>query len=73
MSAIWNHLSPLRTGHVKLAPGSMELYGTVMRHGKMDKTVTVSNAKSLLILNLKKKLAKLKEFSPSFIHQRNQN
>ena len=39
---IWNFLSPQRTGHVRLAPSGKELFGTVIRHGKMDKTVTVS-------------------------------
>lgn len=43
MSAIWNHLSPLRTGHVKIRANGNELFGTVYRIGKMDKTVTVSH------------------------------
>ena len=39
---IWNFMSPQRTGYVRLAPSGKELFGTVIRHGKMDKTVTVS-------------------------------
>jgi len=42
MSSIWNLLNPLRTGFVKLAPSGKELYGTVIKHGLMAKTATVS-------------------------------
>ena len=42
MSAnIWNLKHPLRTGFVKLAGGGLEKFGTVIRQGRMDKTVTV--------------------------------
>lgn len=41
---IYNLSSPLRTGRVKLAPSGKELFGTVIRQGRMPKTVTVSEA-----------------------------
>ena len=42
MSAnIWNLTHPLRAGFIKLAPNGKELYGTVIRQGRMNKTVTV--------------------------------
>ena len=40
-SNIFNLTHPLRTGFIKLAPGGKEMYGTVIRHGRMNKTVTV--------------------------------
>lgn len=42
-SSIWNLTHPLRSGHVPLKHGGCELFGTVIRHGKMRKTVTVNN------------------------------
>ena len=46
-SSIWNLTHSLRSGHVPLKiQGGCELFGTVIRHGRMRKTVTVS-----LILN----------------------
>ena len=39
-SNIWNLKHPLRTGFIKLAPGK-EKYGTVVKQGINDKTVTV--------------------------------
>ena len=42
MSAnIFNLTHPLRTGFIKLQPNGRELYGTVIRQGLMNKTVTV--------------------------------
>ena len=41
-ASIFNLSHPLRTGNIRLAPGGKELFGTVIRHAKMDKTVTVS-------------------------------
>jgi ribosomal protein S17 len=40
-SNIWNLKHPLRTGFIKIAPNGKEKYGTVVRQGRMDKTVTV--------------------------------
>ena len=40
-SNIWNLTHPLRVGYIKLAPGGRELYGTVVRQGRMQKTATV--------------------------------
>ena len=40
-SNIFNLTHPLRTGFIKLAPNGRELFGTVIRQGRMDKTVTV--------------------------------
>lgn len=42
-SSIWNLTHPLRSGHVHLKHGGCELFGTVIRHGRMRKTVTVIN------------------------------
>lgn len=41
MSSIWNILSPIRTGVIKLAGSGSELFGTVVQHGVNKKTVTV--------------------------------
>lgn len=41
-SSIWNLTHPLRSGHVKIKHSGAELFGTVIRHGRMKKTVTVS-------------------------------
>ena len=38
---IWNLAHPQRTGNLRLAPHGKEIFGTVIRHGKMNKTVTV--------------------------------
>jgi small subunit ribosomal protein S17 len=40
-SNIWNLSHPLRTGFIKLAPYGKELYGTVVKQGLNDKTVSV--------------------------------
>ena len=40
-TSIWNLTHPLRTGYIPLKLGA-EFYGTVIRHGRMKKTVTVS-------------------------------
>ena len=42
-SSIYNLKHPLRTGNIRLAPSGKELFGTVIRDGKMNKTVTVSH------------------------------
>ena len=39
-SNIWNLTHPLRTGFIKLAPHGKEMYGTVIRQGRNNKTVT---------------------------------
>ncbi|EAR84967.1 30S ribosomal protein S17 (macronuclear) [Tetrahymena thermophila SB210] len=43
MSSVWNLLNPIRNGAtgLKLLSSGRELFGTVIQHGKMDKTVTV--------------------------------
>ena len=42
MSAnIFNLTHQLRTGFIRLAPNGVEKFGTVIRQGRMDKTVTV--------------------------------
>ena len=38
---IYNLKHPQRTGFIKIAGTGKEVFGTVIRHGKMDKTVTV--------------------------------
>ena len=40
-SSLQNLLSPLRTGYIKLERGGKELFGTVIKSGLIDKTVTV--------------------------------
>ncbi len=42
-SSIWNLTHSLRTGHIPLKKGGAEAFGTVIRHGRMNKTVTVSS------------------------------
>jgi small subunit ribosomal protein S17 len=41
MSSIWNIKESVRTGHIRLLGGGRELFGTVVRSGRMNKTVTV--------------------------------
>lgn len=38
---LWNTISLARTGTIKLLDSGRELYGTVIKHGVNDKTVTV--------------------------------
>jgi ribosomal protein S17 len=38
---IWNTISFLETGRMKLLGSGQELFGTVVKHGVNDKTVTV--------------------------------
>ena len=40
-SNIWNLKHPLRAGHIQLAPGGKELFGTVIRDRRMKKACTV--------------------------------
>ncbi len=40
-TSITNFASQTRTGFIRLAPNGLELFGTVIRAGKMEKTVTV--------------------------------
>ena len=57
MASIWNYLSTLRTGHNYLARSGNEMFGTVIKHGVNQKTVTVRtsfhhwNAKYLRYFN----------------------
>ena len=39
---IYNLLHPVRQGWNKMARGGKDMFGTVVKHGLMDKTVTVS-------------------------------
>ena len=39
---IYNLKHPQRTGFIRIANSGKEIFGTVIRQGKMDKTVTVS-------------------------------
>ena len=41
-TSITNFAHPTRMGFIKLAPSGKEFFGTVIRAGKMQKTVTVS-------------------------------
>ena len=41
MSSLWNLLSPVKSGVVKVAGSGNELFGTVIKHGLINKTVTV--------------------------------
>lgn len=41
MVNLWNFKDPLKCGYIKLAGGGLEKYGTVIKSGFMDKTVTV--------------------------------
>ena len=38
---LWNTISIAQTGRLKLQDSGRELYGTVVKHGVNDKTVTV--------------------------------
>lgn len=38
---LWNTISLVRTGKVKLLDSGRELFGTVVKHGVNDKTITV--------------------------------
>ena len=41
MSSLWNILAPIRSGIIKVSGSGHEKFGTVIRHGINDKTVTV--------------------------------
>ena len=41
MTSLWNLLSPTRSGVIKISGSGYELFGTVVKHGLIDKTVTV--------------------------------
>ncbi len=41
MTSIWNFQEPLRLGSIRLAKAGKEKYGTVIKSGYMNKTVTV--------------------------------
>ncbi len=45
MASVWNLLNPLRNGGgtLKLLDSGRELFGTVIKHGINDKTITVLN------------------------------
>lgn len=49
-TSIWNLKHPLRTGHISLAHSGKEKFGTVIRHGRMNKTVTVSITSNYLFV-----------------------
>lgn len=38
---LWNTIALAQTGRIKLRDSGQELFGTVIRHGINDKTVTV--------------------------------
>ena len=50
-TSIYNLTHPQRSGFIRLAPSGHELFGTVIRQGKMDKTVTVSMTMRMNRLN----------------------
>jgi small subunit ribosomal protein S17 len=54
MSTIWNILNPIRTGHVPLAPSGRELFGTVIKSGVNQKTVTVQVDRFFFVPKLNK-------------------
>lgn len=41
MSSLWNILAPAISGVVRLSGSGQELFGTVVKHGLINKTVTV--------------------------------
>lgn len=41
MSSLWNILAPIRSGIIKLNGSGHELFGTVVKHGVNNKTITV--------------------------------
>lgn len=41
MSSLWNLLAPTRSGVVRVQGSGNELFGTVIKHGISNKTVTV--------------------------------
>ena len=41
MSSLWNLLSPAKSGIVRIAGSGHELFGTVIKHGFINKTLTV--------------------------------
>ena len=55
-SSITNLADATRKGFVKLAPNGVEMFGTVIRSGRMNKTVTVNNISPLTLVNLGSRL-----------------
>ena len=41
MSSLWNLLGPAKSGVVRIAGSGTELFGTVIKHGLINKTITV--------------------------------
>lgn len=41
MSSLWNLLAPSRSGILRIAGSGNELFGTVIKHGLINKTITV--------------------------------
>ena len=41
MSSLWNLLSPAKSGVIKLNNSGVQLFGTVIKHGLINKTITV--------------------------------
>ncbi len=41
MSSLWNILAPIRSGIIKVNGSGYELFGTVVKHGVNNKTITV--------------------------------
>ena len=54
MSSVWNLLNPIRCGgtNLKLLNSGRELFGTVVKHGKINKTVTVKKYFQIFLYKL---------------------
>ena len=62
MSSIWNFTNPLTTGSLRLAHSGRELYGTVIKAGVNQKTVTVKVNRFFYVQKYKKTFSRTGRF-----------
>jgi small subunit ribosomal protein S17 len=62
MSSLWNFTNPLRTGCFRLQKSGRELYGTVVKAGVNQKTVTVRVNRFFYVQKLHKTFSRMNEF-----------
>lgn len=62
MSSIWNFTNPLTTGSLRLAHSGRELYGTVIKAGVNQKTVTVKVNRFYYVQKYKKTFSRTGRF-----------
>jgi small subunit ribosomal protein S17 len=62
MSVVWNFMNPLTTGSLRLAHSGREMYGTVIKAGVNQKTVTVKVNRFFYVQKYKKTYSRTEKF-----------